>query len=533
MIHTQHPPMKELPSPSDHAKALAIAASSYGSDLPSSLSSNISSVFDAASPMSETSSLASDTDDDHKTHPPRTSSKTYLQQTETIEEAPEEDWECVEVTGDNVHPAVRITKATDSDSRPVTPPTPPTLRIDIKNLNPDPPLEMRHKHIAQKDKHVPANGLNATPESKSPNDLKSISPSSTMSAPLRSSTGMETPTKKKSILSLPKLMRSKSNAELEGGIPPPARTTSFKQSFKIVKNKLSPTSNTTTPAQVARDRATSAPGTPKVITTRPSNDITDINASDPPIPAGPPRRASSAGPECMTVNRALAASANAQQLQAKAFPSTRGTRSTSDPPLALGITRAKTLKESGITNRGKQAGKGATSTVSRTSSNGHVIALKTFKKPSGSESDVDFKRRIDLEYQIAHSLHHPNVIQTMELLWDEGKHNWAETMEWCGGGDLFSVIKFGHMTSAERNCCFKQLVRGVAYMHSMGIAHRDIKPENLLLNEDGQLKITDFGVSDVVQHGQEHKKCHGRCGSEPYMAPEVHTHTGNFLHFHF
>ena len=146
----------------------------------------------------------------------------------------------------------------------------------------------------------------------------------------------------------------------------------------------------------------------------------------------------------------------------------------------------------------------------------------------------DFKRRIDIEFEIAHSLHHPNIVETMELVWDEGKHNWAETMEWCGGGDLFSIIKLGHMTALERNCCFKQLVRGVAYMHSMGVAHRDIKPENLLLNEEGQLKITDFGVSDVVvQNGGDHKKCHGICGSEPYMAPEVHTREGTLLYKFF
>ena len=102
-------------------------------------------------------------------------------------------------------------------------------------------------------------------------------------------------------------------------------------------------------------------------------------------------------------------------------------------------------------------------------------------------------------------------------------------MEWCGGGDLFSIIKLGHMTPLEQNCCFKQLVRGVAYMHSMGIAHRDIKPENLLLNEEGQLKITDFGVSEsIIKENGGLKKCHGMCGSEPYMAPEIHTQEGAF-----
>jgi len=59
-------------------------------------------------------------------------------------------------------------------------------------------------------------------------------------------------------------------------------------------------------------------------------------------------------------------------------------------------------------------------------------------------------------------------------------------------------------------------------MHSMGVAHRDIKPENLLLNEDGHLKITDFGVSNFVEKDNVHRKCRGMCGSGPYMAPEMH-----------
>ena len=59
-------------------------------------------------------------------------------------------------------------------------------------------------------------------------------------------------------------------------------------------------------------------------------------------------------------------------------------------------------------------------------------------------------------------------------------------------------------------------------MHSMGVAHRDIKPENLLLDANNQIKITDFGVSDVFRMCWE-KQTHlskGLCGSEPYIAPE-------------
>jgi protein-serine/threonine kinase len=78
------------------------------------------------------------------------------------------------------------------------------------------------------------------------------------------------------------------------------------------------------------------------------------------------------------------------------------------------------------------------------------------------------------------------------------------------------------MTGIEVNCCFKQLLDGVQYLHSVGVAHRDIKPENLLLSGNC-LKITDFGVSDVVQMTWEKKRhlSEGVYGSEPYIAPEI------------
>jgi serine/threonine protein kinase len=79
------------------------------------------------------------------------------------------------------------------------------------------------------------------------------------------------------------------------------------------------------------------------------------------------------------------------------------------------------------------------------------------------------------------------------------------------------------MTEKEINCCFKQLILGLNYLHSMGVAHRDIKPENLIFDDFCHLKITDFGVSDVFKTVWE-KTCHrsrGLCGSEPYIAPEM------------
>jgi protein-serine/threonine kinase len=93
----------------------------------------------------------------------------------------------------------------------------------------------------------------------------------------------------------------------------------------------------------------------------------------------------------------------------------------------------------------------------------------------------------------------------------------------CPGGDLYSAIKAQNMDLITKQCCFKQMINGVAYLHSMGVAHRDLKPENLLLDAAGCLKICDFGVSDVFRMCWERKPhlSSGITGSEPYIAPEV------------
>lgn len=102
---------------------------------------------------------------------------------------------------------------------------------------------------------------------------------------------------------------------------------------------------------------------------------------------------------------------------------------------------------------------------------------------------------------------------------------YCQVMEYCDGGDLFNVIcEFASngLQVPETNCFFKQLMLGVQYLHSMGVAHRDLKPENLLLTHDGCLKISDFGGADCFQASESDEVLYSRgvCGSEPYIAPE-------------
>ncbi|KAJ1565942.1 serine/threonine-protein kinase HAL4/sat4, partial [Cladochytrium tenue] len=151
------------------------------------------------------------------------------------------------------------------------------------------------------------------------------------------------------------------------------------------------------------------------------------------------------------------------------------------------------------------------------------FAVKEFRKRRKEETHKEYVKKLIAEFCISSSLEHENIIRTVDLIQDE-KKRWCVVMEYASGGDLYARIHSGTLTdNNEINCYFKQLLNGVEYLHSMGVAHRDLKPENLLLDGTGRvLKITDFGVSEVFRtpFGSLSKKAHGLCGSGPYIAPE-------------
>jgi protein-serine/threonine kinase len=198
---------------------------------------------------------------------------------------------------------------------------------------------------------------------------------------------------------------------------------------------------------------------------------------------------------------------------------------------------------------GKHLGKGATSKVTlmvRKGAPGELYAVKEFRGKSSSETREEYEKKIKSEYTVAKSLHHPNIVETIRLCTDHGR--WNHVIEYCQEGDLFTLVNKKFYSSddreKDRQCLFKQLVQGINYLHSNGIAHRDIKLENLLLTSDSKLKITDFGVSEVFcgihpglresggQCGQgmgEIRRCApGICGSVPYIAPEVLAKKGDY-----
>ncbi|OBZ89982.1 Serine/threonine-protein kinase oca2 [Choanephora cucurbitarum] len=173
---------------------------------------------------------------------------------------------------------------------------------------------------------------------------------------------------------------------------------------------------------------------------------------------------------------------------------------------------------------GHFVGKGAGGSVRviRRSVDGKTFAVKEFRKRTAGENQKEYVKKVTAEFCIGSTLHHPNVIETLDLI-EEGPA-FFEIMEYAPN-DLFSVVMTKKMSSHEIECCWRQLLNGVDYLHSMGIAHRDLKLDNLVMDARGIIKIIDFGCATVFKYPFD-RHVHlskGVCGSDPYIAPELFT----------
>lgn len=95
-------------------------------------------------------------------------------------------------------------------------------------------------------------------------------------------------------------------------------------------------------------------------------------------------------------------------------------------------------------------------------------------------------------------------------------------LEYASGGELFDRIEPDYgMDQADAQKFFKQIISGVEYLHSKGVAHRDLKPENILLDANDNIRISDFGLATMFRYKGEERPLVKKCGTLPYIAPEV------------
>lgn len=150
-----------------------------------------------------------------------------------------------------------------------------------------------------------------------------------------------------------------------------------------------------------------------------------------------------------------------------------------------------------------------------------VFAVKLIHKGYAVRHGGISAKQIAMEVSLhSHVGQHPNIIEWFATGEDD-VWRWI-AMEFAEGGDLFDKIEADVGVPEDiAHVYFLQLISGVSFMHSKGIAHRDLKPENILLSENGELKIADFGMATMFEYKGARKLSSTMCGSPPYIAPEV------------
>lgn len=149
--------------------------------------------------------------------------------------------------------------------------------------------------------------------------------------------------------------------------------------------------------------------------------------------------------------------------------------------------------------------------------NGKSVAMKVVGKEKVIK--VGMTEQVKREISVMKMVKHPNIVELHEVMASKSKIYFA--MELVRGGELFSKIAKGRLKEDAARVYFQQLISAVDFCHSRGVYHRDLKPENLLLDEDGNLKVTDFGLSAFSEHLKQDGLLHTTCGTPAYVAPEV------------
>ncbi|KAL2333054.1 hypothetical protein Fmac_014267 [Flemingia macrophylla] len=145
------------------------------------------------------------------------------------------------------------------------------------------------------------------------------------------------------------------------------------------------------------------------------------------------------------------------------------------------------------------------------------VAIKVIDKDKITKTGQS--EQIKREISIMRLARHPNIIHLFEVMANKNKIYFV--MEYAKGGELFNKVAKGKLKEDVAHKYFKQLINAVDYCHSRGVYHRDIKPENILLDENGNLKVSDFGLSALVVSKRQDGLLHTPCGTPAYVAPEV------------
>jgi serine/threonine-protein kinase len=147
-----------------------------------------------------------------------------------------------------------------------------------------------------------------------------------------------------------------------------------------------------------------------------------------------------------------------------------------------------------------------------------LVALKMIL--AGGHASAEELARFRTEAEAVARLQHPNIVQVHEVGTHEGRPFMVLEL---AEKNLVKALAGTPVPARQAAQWLETLARAVQYAHEHGIIHRDLKPANVLLNQDGTLKITDFGMAKIARPGpghEEHTHTGAVLGSPSYMAPE-------------
>ncbi len=147
---------------------------------------------------------------------------------------------------------------------------------------------------------------------------------------------------------------------------------------------------------------------------------------------------------------------------------------------------------------------------------GRVVALKMIL--AGQLAHADDRVRFDTEAAAAAQLQHPGIV----ALYETGTHDGQPffSMEYVSGSSLGQRVAQGQLPGRRAAAYLEKIARAVHYAHQRGVLHRDLKPANVLLDDDDQPKITDFGLAKLFRSDSGQTRTGAIIGTPSYMSPE-------------
>ncbi len=149
---------------------------------------------------------------------------------------------------------------------------------------------------------------------------------------------------------------------------------------------------------------------------------------------------------------------------------------------------------------------------------GRTVAVKILR-PSLITNDATFLRRFKDEARAIANLSHPNIV-TVHDVGDDGQTHYI-VMEYIEGQDLKKIIRTEGVLTMKRTLDLAiQICDGIGFAHRAGLVHADVKPQNILVTVDDRVKVTDFGIAQMLTDTQPMQRQEVVWGSPHYFAPE-------------